>query len=68
MTADELRLIGTFFNGTNWLEGVARIAMAKKKTIAEWPKRGVPAAQAALLRKRHHEHNHAVMPEEALLI
>lgn len=55
MSADELRLIGFHFNPEDWRSGIAGIAMAKKKTIAEWPKRGVPQGQAKLLRRRYHE-------------
>lgn len=55
MTATELYLIGLTFNSSDWLSGVGGVAVAKRKTIAGWPKRGVPPSQAALLRKRYHE-------------
>jgi len=53
MTFDELRFIGCFFDSNDWMTGIARVANAKRKTISEWRKRGIPDNQAKVIRFRY---------------
>lgn len=53
MTFDELRLLGSYFDPVDWLAGISRVANARKKTISEWRRRGVPENQAKAIRYRY---------------
>jgi hypothetical protein len=53
MTFDELRFIGCFCEPNDWLAGIARVANARRKTISEWRKRGIPDNQAKAIRFRY---------------
>ena len=55
MSKEELWLIGDALKGGDWLAGAAGAANASAKTITGWQKRGVPQAQADLLRRRYRE-------------